>query len=119
MASRRSERVSGLLREAVAEIVLYEVKDPRVGAVTITDAAVSPDFREAKIFFTTRRAAEQAAALAGLRSATGYIKRQIAARLRLRHTPDLQFLYDTTLERADRLENLLRQAGGRGQGESD
>ncbi len=119
MASRRSERVSGLLREAIAEILLYEVKDPRVSVVTVTDAVVSADLRAAKIFFTTRQAAAQEAALAGLRSATGYIKRQIASRLRLRHTPDLHFLYDTTLEQAHRLDSLLRQAGRREQEESD
>jgi ribosome-binding factor A len=113
MPSRRPERVSGLLLEAIAEVVLHEVKDPRVSGVTLTGATVSPDLKVAKVFFTTLRADEQAAALAGLRSATGYIKRQIAGRLRLRHTPDLHFLYDTTLERANRLESLLRQVGER------
>ncbi|MBI3301367.1 MAG: 30S ribosome-binding factor RbfA [Deltaproteobacteria bacterium] len=109
MPSRRPERVSGVLLEAVAEVLLREVKDPRVSGVTLTGAAVSPDLKVAKVFFTTRQAEEQAEALAGLRSATGYIKRQIAGRLRLRHTPDLQFLYDATLEKANRLESLLRQ----------
>jgi ribosome-binding factor A len=109
MPSRRSERVSGLLLEAVAEVLLHEVKDPRIDGVTLTGAAISPDLKVAKVFFISRHAEEQATALAGLRSATGYIKRQIASRLRLRHTPDLHFLYDTTLERADHLENLLRQ----------
>jgi len=113
MPSRRPERVSGLLLEAAAEIVLYEVKDPRVSGVTLTGAAVSPDLKVAKVFFTTLRAGAQDEALAGLRSATGYIKRQLATRLRLRHTPDLHFLYDTTLEKANRLESLLRQVGGK------
>lgn len=119
MTSRRVERLSGLLRQTVAEILLYEVKDPRVKVVTVMDAVVSPDLREAKIFFTTRQAAEHAAALAGLRSAAGYIRRQVASRLYLRYVPDLQFLYDATLERADRLEQLLRQARPRQQEEND
>lgn len=119
MPSRRVERLSGLLRETVAEILLHEVKDPRVRVVTVMDAVVSPDLREAKIFFTTRQATEHAAALAGLRSATGYIKRQVASRLHLRYTPDLQFLYDPTLERAHRLEQLLRQVRPWQQEESD
>lgn len=109
MPSRRPERVSGLLREAVAEILLHEVKDPRVSVVTVTGAAVSSDLREAKIFFTTRHEEEQAAALVGLRSATGYIKRQVASRLHLRHIPTFNFVYDTTLDRAHRLDDLLRQ----------
>jgi ribosome-binding factor A len=75
----------------------------------LTSASISPDLKVAKVFFTTRQAEAQETAQAGLRSATGYIKRQIAGRLRLRHTPDLHFLYDTTLERANRLESLLRQ----------
>jgi ribosome-binding factor A len=119
MSARRSERFRGLLLEAIAEILLYEVKDPRVSTVSLTGAAVSPDLREAKIFFTTRQAEAQAAALAGLRSATGYIKRQIASRLRLRHMPELHFFYDTTLDQANRLEALLRQAGRREQEEKE
>lgn len=109
MPSRRPARVSGLLLEVVAEALLREVKDPRVNGVTLTGVVVSPDLKVAKVFFTTRNAEEQAVALTGLRSATGYIKRQIASHLRLRHTPDLRFLYDTTLEKANRLESLLRQ----------
>ncbi|TMA57810.1 MAG: 30S ribosome-binding factor RbfA [Deltaproteobacteria bacterium] len=109
MPSRRPERVSGLLLEVVADALLREVKDPRVNGVTLTGASLSPDLKVAKVFFTTRQAEAQDAARAGLRSATGYIKRQIAGRLRLRHTPDLHFLYDTTLESATRLEGLLRQ----------
>src|SRR6266568_5144610 len=89
--------------------VLREVKDPRVNGVTLTGASLSSDLKVAKVFFTTRQAEAQDTARAGLRSATGYIKRQIAGRLRLRHTPDLHFLYDTTLERANHLEGLLRQ----------
>jgi len=110
MASRRSERVSGLLLEVVSEVLLREVKDPRVGTVTLTGATVSPDLKIAKVFFSTLRPQDQATALAGLKSATGYIKRQMAGRLQLRHTPEIQFVYDTTPEKAARLEQLLRQA---------
>ena len=109
MPSRRPERVSELLLQAVAEVLLREVKDPRVSGVTLTGVTVSLDLKIAKIFFSTLRSEDQAAASAGLRSATAYIKRQIASRLHLRHTPDLQFLYDTTLEKANHLESLLRQ----------
>jgi len=109
MPSRRPERVRGLLLEAVAEVLLREVKDPRVSGVTLTGVTISLDLKLAKIFFTTLRAEEQTPALAGLQSATAYIKRQVAGRLRLRHTPDLRFLYDSTLEKANRLESLLRQ----------
>jgi len=109
MSARRPERVRGLLLEAVAEILLREVKDPRVEGITLTGVDLTPDLKLAKVYFSTRRSENQASALAGLKSASGYIRRQISVRLQLRHTPELRFLYDTTLEKANRLEYLLRQ----------
>src|SRR5713101_7404597 len=111
MPSRRPERVKELLRQAVAEVLLREVKDPRVSGVTLTGVTISPDLKIAKIFVTPSRPENRPAALAGLHSTTNYIKRPIAGRLHLRHSPDLHFLYDTTLERANHLESLLRQIG--------
>lgn len=110
MPSRRSERVSGLLLETIAETLLYEVKDPRVHAVTVTGVRITPDLKTAKIFFVTRKADDISDALAGLRKATGFIRRQVAKRSQLRYTPDLEFHYDDTLENVNRLESLLRQA---------
>jgi ribosome-binding factor A len=109
MSSRRPERVRGLLLEVVAEILLREVKDPRVEGITLTGVDITPDLKLAKVYFSMLRPENHDAALAGLKSATGYIKRQISMRLQLRHTPELRFLYDTTLEKANRLEHLLRQ----------
>lgn len=109
MPSRRPERVRGQLLEAVAEILLREVKDPRVEGITLTGVDITPDLKLAKVYFSARSPENQDSALAGLKSASGYIKRQISMRLQLRHTPELRFLYDTTLEKANRLEHLLRQ----------
>jgi ribosome-binding factor A len=109
MSSRRPERVRGLLQETVAEILLREVKDPRVEGITLTGVDITPDLKLAKIYFSTLQPENHEVALAGLKSAAGYIKRQIAIRLQLRHTPELRFFYDTTLEKANRLESLLRQ----------
>ena len=109
MSSRRPERVRGLLQETVAEILRREVKDPRVEGITLTGVDITPDLKLAKIYFSTLQPEHHEAALAGLTSAAGYIKRQIAIRLQLRHTPELRFLYDTTLEKANRLESLLRR----------
>jgi ribosome-binding factor A len=111
MSSRRPERVRGLLQETVAEILRREVKDPRVEGVTLTGVDITPDLKLAKIYFSTLQPEHHDDALEGLKSAVGYIKRQIATRLQLRHTPELRFLYDTTLEKATRLESLLRQVG--------
>lgn len=97
------------MQEAIAEILLREVKDPRVHNATITAVVVGPDLKLAKVYFSTFRPEDKDLALAGLQSATGYIKRQVAGRLRLRHTPELRFLFDETLEKANRLESLLHQ----------
>lgn len=124
MPSRRPERISGLLLQAVSEILLREVKDPRVHGVTLTAASISPDLKEATVFFrilhnnapnTQEKAeddtqGEQTDVEAGLRSAAGYIRRQIATRLRLRRTPQIRFQYDTTLDQANHMESLLQQA---------
>ena len=109
MPSRRSERVSGLLLHAVADILLREVKDPRVSGITVTAARMSPDLRTARIFFRTLQEAKHAAALDGLQSATSYIRRQIAARLRLRYTPAIGFFYDNTFDEVSHLENLFHK----------
>ena len=116
MSSRRPERISGLLLQAVSEILLREVKDPRINGVTPTAASISPDLKEAKIFFRTldynaqkNATEEHAQAEAGLNSAAGYIRRQIATRLQLRRTPQLRFQYDTALDQANHMESLLQQ----------
>ncbi len=109
MPSRRSERVSGLLLQAVAAILLREVKDPRVSGVTVTAATMSADLRLARIFFRTLQDENGADALIGLQSATGYIRRQIAARLRLRYTPTIEFFYDNTFDEVNHLENLFHK----------
>ena len=109
MPSRRSERVSGLLLHAVADILLREVKDPLVNGITVTTARMSPDLRTARIFFRTLQEAKRTAALDGLQSATSYIRRQIAARLRLRFTPSIEFCYDNTFDEVNHLENLFHK----------
>ena len=109
MPVRRPERVSGLLLHAIADIVLREVKDPRVSGVTVTAATLSPDLRLARIFVRTLQDETRADALAGLQSAAGYIRRQVAARLQLRYTPTLEFTYDTTLDEVNHLENLFHK----------
>jgi len=114
MASRRPERVSGLLLETVAAILLREVKDPRVQGVILTAASVSPDLGDARIFFRTLGSAgrqpDRAEVEAGLKSAGPYIRRQLARRLQLRRIPQLHFVYDTSIDQANHMESLLEQA---------
>jgi ribosome-binding factor A len=112
MSGRRAERVSELMRDAIAEMLLREVKDPRIGLVTITRVAVTDDLRHARVFFSCiGDETVQERSLAGLRSASGFIKTQVMRRLKLRYAPEIIFAFDPSLQEAERLSNLLRGEG--------
>jgi len=105
----RSEKVSGLIRKTLSEFLYKHVSDPRLERATITGVKTSPDLRIAKIYFTTygdKTGSEEIAA--GFNSARGYLKRQLAGKLGLRYMPEFQFFYDDSLDRGDRIDNLLK-----------
>jgi ribosome-binding factor A len=108
MSGDRMRRVDEAVREVLSDAVAKDLKDPRVGFVTVTDVRTSPDLRHARVYVSVLGTAEEReASLAGLRSANGYLQGRVGAELRLKHTPQLEFLYDDTAERAQRLERLL------------
>lgn len=110
MSGRRKERVGEAMREVIAELIAREIKDPRVGMVTLTVVDVSPDLRHARVYFScVGDDAERRRCLAGLQSAAGFVKGQLARRLRLRYAPELTFLLDPSLEAADRMATLLKE----------
>jgi ribosome-binding factor A len=99
------------IREEVARVVARDVKDPRIGFVTITRAAVTADLRMARVFVGVLGDEEQRRkTLAGLQKAGGFIRRTVAHRLRLRVAPELIFEYDAGLDAADRVAQLLEDA---------
>jgi ribosome-binding factor A len=107
--SRRTDRVGEAIQELVAGLLVREIKDPRVGLVTITAVRVSPDLRHARVYFSSLGdEAQREQSLRGLRSAAGFVRSQIARRLNLRVAPDIVFEYDPSLAQADRLTRLLR-----------
>jgi ribosome-binding factor A len=109
-ASGRMRRVDEGVRQVLGDAVATELKDPRVGFVTVTDVRTSPDLRHARVYVSVLGDAEQReASLAGLRSAHGYLQRRIAGELHLKRTPTLEFTYDDTTDRALRVEELLRE----------
>ena len=111
MASRRSEKMSRLLRETIAGLIIRGIKDPRVSGVTITGVDVSPDLRHADVYYRVLgTTADADRAKAGLEHATGYIQGVVGRELRLRYTPELRFEFDPTPDRARRLEELLAAA---------
>lgn len=110
MPTHRMDRVRNLLRQAVSQI-LGQVKDPRVGFVTVTDTEVSPDLRHAKVFVSILGDAEQRnEALKGLESARGFVRRELHDAISLRHIPELVFLLDKSLDHGMRINELLQEA---------
>jgi ribosome-binding factor A len=99
-----------LLKEEISILLLQEARDPRLADVTVTDVEISPDLRHARVYVSLM-ADEQAKAkaLIGLEHATGFLKRELAARLRLRRIPDLSFHLDDSIERSQRIMELLHQ----------
>ena len=106
--SRRTERVNQLIRERLSEIILRDLKDPRVqGLVTITEVDVSPDLGSARVYVSTMgNDEERAATITGLRSATKFLRSGLD-RLSLKRTPDIVIVPDDTMERADRLLRVI------------
>jgi len=105
----RKERVAHLIKSEVSEMILKELKDPRIGFVSVTGVEVSGDLRYATIYFSVL-GEEQAVAstIAALKHATGYVRREVASRLRLRYAPEIRFKYDEVYQRAWRLEEVIR-----------
>ncbi|HEX7289775.1 MAG TPA: 30S ribosome-binding factor RbfA [Conexibacter sp.] len=101
-------RVDEAVRAVLSDAITRELKDPRVGFVTVTAVKTSPDLRHARIYVSVLGDEEtRAASLEGLASAHGFLQRRVASELRLKHTPTLEFEYDDTVERGIRLSALL------------
>jgi ribosome-binding factor A len=110
MGYQRSDRVGDLLVELIAELLRKEIRDPRLGTVTITAAKVTKDLRHARIYFNLLGGREdKREVLAGLESATGFIRSKVGKQLNLRFVPTLEFFYDETPDEAQRIEDLLKQ----------
>lgn len=107
----RSRRIAEQIQRELSEIVRVDLKDPRIGMITLTDVEVTADGEHAKVFFTVLGdpvRVEQAAE--GLQHAAGYLRSQLARRLTVRLVPHLQFKYDPSVERGARLSQLIDQA---------
>jgi ribosome-binding factor A len=105
---RRPERVADMLREEIMQIVGYELEDPRVQAVTVTDVRMSENLRDASVYVLVEGSEEEIiAALTALRHAAPYVRKQVGFTLQLRHTPEIHFIRDTIEERGARVDRLL------------
>ncbi|MBI4278585.1 MAG: 30S ribosome-binding factor RbfA [Armatimonadetes bacterium] len=106
----RIERLRELFKEELSQIIQQEMKDPRIGFVSVTDVELSGDLRHAKIYISVLGDEDaKARSMEGLESATGFIKTALAQRIRLRYMPDIGFLLDESIERGMRVIKLLRE----------
>jgi ribosome-binding factor A len=106
--THRPEKVEEFIKEELSAILQREVRDPRVGFVSVTDVEVSADLRHARIFVSVLGTdAQKTATMEGLTSALGYIRRALGRRLQMRFTPDLSFRLDESIERGSRVMKLL------------
>jgi ribosome-binding factor A len=109
-SSGRPQKLGDQIQRELSDLLQRELRDPRVGMITVTSVDVSPDFSHAKVFFTTldKDAVEETSA--GLRRAAGFLRSQLARRIKLYTTPELRFVYDESVERGDRLSRLIDSA---------
>ncbi len=113
MSSDRMRRVDEAVREVLSDAIASDLKDPRVGFVTVIAVQTSPDLRHARVYVSVLGDAPvRERSLAGLQSAHGYLQRRVARELRLKHTPTLDFLYDDSLDRSLRINALLEEGPG-------
>jgi ribosome-binding factor A len=113
MRSDRLRRVDEAVRQVLSDAVTGDLKDPRVGFVTVTAVRTTPDLRHARVFVSVLGDAPQReATLDGLRSAHGYLQRRVAGELRLKHTPTLSFEYDDSVDRGMRISQLIDREVG-------
>ena len=106
----RPERVAQMVQQLLGELFARGMRDPHLGLVTITGVKMSPDLREARVFWTVHGDAEQRKHTGrGLDKARGFLRHEIGVQLKLRVTPELSFTYDEAIDRGERIEQLIRQ----------
>jgi ribosome-binding factor A len=118
MSSGRMRRVDEAIRQVIGDAVTGELKDPRVGFVTVTDVRTSADLRHARVYVSvlgdegrSSTIAQREATMAGLRSAHGFLQGKVATELHLKRTPTLELYYDDTTDRALRVDALIEEIG--------
>lgn len=108
--TRRQKRINELLRQELGTLILKEAKDPRLAGVTVTEVKISPDLGHARVYVSLiGDEEEQAEALEGLKRASGFLKHEIGERLDLRRVPDFSFHFDESIQRGQRILNILHE----------
>lgn len=120
MSRQRAERLAELLKQEISDIILKEVKDPRIGFVSVTDIEVSGDLRHAKVYVSVYGSdKEREDTMKGLEQATGYIRKLLGERITVYHTPEIIFRYDNSIEHGAHISKLIDKIKNEESGESD
>jgi ribosome-binding factor A len=107
---KRAERVADAIRKEISDILLKEISDPRIGLITITDTKLSDDLRQAKVYFVQMGKDQGSRDIQeNLQRASGFLKKELGRRLRLRHIPEILFFYDESFEYGSRIDRILAE----------
>ena len=106
---KRSQRVSDLIREEIAEIIMYKLKDPRIGFVTVTGVDLSPDLKNARVFVSILKEDERDLTLEILNAAKTFIRSILAKRLKMKFIPVVEFKIDSSIEYGYKIDRLLKE----------
>ena len=107
----RRDRISEQIRRELAEVIRSELKDPRVGMISLTDVEVSPDYAHAKVYFSSMAGSDTLDSVqAGLQQASGFLRSELGKRISIHMIPQLHFVFDDSLERGAELSKLISEA---------
>jgi ribosome-binding factor A len=109
MTKFRKDRVAELLLQAISDIVILKIKDPRVQGITITEVRMSGDLKSAAVYFSSLADGKAEDHKKGLENAAGFIRRNLRSELDLKYIPELSFIYDTSFDNFSRINALLKQ----------
>jgi ribosome-binding factor A len=107
---KRSQRVSDLLRKEIADIIIYRLKDPRIGFITVTGVDVTDDIKMARVYVSVFHAEEKNYTIEIINSAKSFIRSELSKRLRMKFIPSIEFRLDTSIEYGNRIEKLLKES---------
>ncbi|OHE57238.1 MAG: ribosome-binding factor A [Thermodesulfovibrio sp. RBG_19FT_COMBO_42_12] len=111
---KRSQRVGDLLREEIADIVIYKLKDPRIGFITITGVDVTDDIKNAKVYVSILKDEDKETTLEILNTAKSFIRSELSKRLRMKFIPSIEFRLDISIDYGSRIDKLLSEIKGKG-----
>jgi len=109
MPSHRVDKVEHLIKEEISMIFLYKMQDPALSLLTITNVKVSPDLKSAKIYLSVFEKEKRAIVLEKVKSSTGYIRSELAHRVRIKFVPELNFYIDDTIDYVEKIEGLIKK----------